>query len=123
MRYLAFFLVPLFSLASCRNMPEAKTANPEEQRAFVAALTKMCDVDRQAGLSPDGDLLAVGVKRTAWITDNVVNPDVIELRVLMSVKGANEQATMLRDKVKCVGLTECPLADSLAKLGEGGLSP
>ena len=83
----------------------------------------MCDVDRQAGLSPDAEPLAVGAKRTAWITDNVPYPDVIELRTLMSVKGAAEQAGMLRDCARAAGLKGCALAESLARSGEGGLSP
>ena len=123
MRNLAIFLVPLFPLAACKFMPEAKAPNPEEQRAFAAALVKMCDVDRQAGLTPEAEPLAVGVKRTAWITENVGNPDVIELRTLMSVKGAVDQASMLRECTRAAGIKECPLAETLARTGEGGLSP
>jgi hypothetical protein len=104
-------------------MPAASCPSPEEQKAYAAALVKMCDVDRQAGLSVEAEPLAVGAKRTAWISENVGNPDIIELRTLMSVKGANEQADMLRARIKAAGLVGCPLADSLAKTGEGGLSP
>jgi hypothetical protein len=117
------FLVPTLALSACKMMPEAKCPSPEEHKAFQAALVKMCDVDRQAGLSVEADPLAVGAKRTAWIAENVGNPDIIELRTLMSVKGASDQATMLRERLKEVGIAGCPLADSLAKTGEGGLSP
>ena len=123
MHKLMFCLVPILALSACKMMPEAKGPTPEEQRAYAAALVKMCDVDRQAGLTPEAEPLAVGVKRTAWITENVGNPDIIELRTLMSVKGAAEQATMLRNCAKNAGLKECPLADTLARTGEGGLSP
>ena len=125
MRNLTIFLVPLLALAlpACKLMPEAKAPDPAEQRAFAAALVKMCDVDRQAGLSPEAEPLAVGGKRTAWITENVGNPDVIELRTLMSVKGAVDQAGMLRACTQAAGLKSCALADSLAQTGEGGLSP
>jgi hypothetical protein len=123
MHKLAFFLVPLLALPACLMMPEAKGPSPEEARAFASALEKMCDVDRQAGLQADAEPLGVGAKRTAWITENVGNPDVIELRTLMSVKGAAEQATMLRARVKEAGLPGCALAETLARTGEGGLSP
>jgi hypothetical protein len=124
MRHLPLlFLVPFLALSACKMMPEAKCPSPEEQKAYAAALVKMCDVNRQAGLTPEGDLLGVGAKRTAWISDNVGNPEIIELRTLMSVKGAGDQATMLRERIKEAGIKGCPLADSLAQTGEGGLSP
>jgi hypothetical protein len=100
--------------------PKAPTA---EDRAFAAALSRMCDVDRQAGLAADSDPLALGPKRTEWIATNVDHPEVIELRTLMSVKGAADQACMLRDRAAAVGLASCPLADTLARTNEGGLSP
>ena len=123
MRKLTFFLVPIFALPACLVMPEAKGPSPEDRLAFTAALIKMCDVDRQAGLTPEAEPIALGAKRTAWITENVGNPDIIELRTLMSVKGAPDQATMLRERVKEAGLKDCPLAETLARTGEGGLSP
>jgi hypothetical protein len=118
----ALALLPLLALAACYTTPP-RCLTPQEEHAFAEALGRMCDVDRQAGLGAESDPLALGPKRTAWITENVPNPEVIELRVLMSVKGAPEQATMLRDRVQALGLKSCPLADSLAKTGEGGLSP
>jgi hypothetical protein len=123
MRHLALLLFPLLVLPACKMMPAAQCPSPEEQKAYAAALVKMCDVDRQAGLTPDAEPLAVGAKRTAWISENVGNPDIIELRTLMSVKGAADQGTMLRERVKGAGIAGCPLADSLAQTGEGGLSP
>lgn len=119
---LALVLLPLLALPACYTTP-APRMSPQEERAFAAALNRMCDVDRQAGLSEAGEPLALGPKRTAWITQNVDHPEIIELRVLMSVKGAPEQATMLRDRAASVGVKSCALADSLAKTGEGGLSP
>jgi hypothetical protein len=116
-----FLLAALSACYTARIPPTCLT--PEAERAFAAALTRMCDVDRQAGLSTEGDPLALGTQRTAWITEHVPNPEVIELRVLMSVKGAPEQATMLRDRARELGVKACPLAETLAKTGEGGLSP
>ncbi len=115
-------MLPLIALPACFTTPAPKMS-PQEERAFAAALTQMCDVDRQAGLEAGSEPLSLGPKRTAWITEHVPNPDVIELRVLMSVKDVPEQATMLRDRARDLGLKGCPLADSLAKTGEGGLSP
>jgi hypothetical protein len=87
------------------------------------ALAQMCDVDHQAGLAPEKDLLGVGAKRTAWIAEHVDNPDIIELRTYMSVKGASDQATLLRACATQAGVPSCALADSLASLNEGGLAP
>ncbi len=124
MRPSALFALPLLALPACYTATTpARCLTPQEHQAFVEGLTRMCDVDRQAGLTAEGDPLSLGTKRTAWITENVPNPEVIELRVLMSVKGAPEQAIMLRDRVRDLGLKACPLADSLVKTGEGGLSP
>jgi hypothetical protein len=123
MRQIILLFVPLLTLAACRSTPEARSPSTPDERAFAAALVKMCDVDHQAGLASEGDPLGVGVKRTAWITENVGNPDVIELRTLMSVKEPAEQACMLRDRAKEMGISTCALAETLARTGEGGLSP
>ena len=115
-------LVPLLALSACVASREPRVPEPE-RRAFSAAVATMCDVDHLAGLSADADPLGVGVARTAWITANVDNPDSIELRTLLSVKGAAEQASMLRDQAKELGLPRCALADTLEKTGVGGISP
>ena len=115
-------LLPLLALPACVASPEPRMPEPE-RRAFSAAVATMCDVDHLAGLSADADPLGVGVARTAWITANVDNPDSIELRTLLSVKGAAGQAGMLRDQAKELGLARCALADTLEKTGVGGISP
>lgn len=113
-------LVP-FVLVACA-APVAKAPDPS-CAAFTEALTKMCDVDRLAGVTADSDPLGAGQKRTAWITAHVDNPDAIELRTLMSVKAPAEQAKMLRERGKEAGVARCALADTLEKSSEGGLSP
>ena len=109
-------------LAACRSTPEPRAAEAPGQ-SFAVAVAMMCDVDRQAGLSAEADPLGVGAKRTAWITDKVDNPDAIELRTYLSVKGAAEQARMLRARASGCGVGACALADSLEKNETGGLSP
>jgi hypothetical protein len=118
----AIVLVPLLALAACRPAPAPRVPDAE-QRAFTAAVATICEVDRRAGLSADADPLGVGAARTAWITANVDNPDSIELRTLLSVKGPSEQGSMLRDRAQELGLRSCALADTLEKTGVGGLSP
>ena len=49
--------------------------------------------------------------------------DAIELRVLISVKEPAEQARMLREQAKEVGLKTCALADTLEKSSGGGIAP
>jgi hypothetical protein len=109
-------------VSACASTPSPRVPSAEDV-AFAKALSAMCDVDRKAGLSPDADPLGVGSKRTAWIAANVDDPNVIELRTYMSVKGAAEQAELLRAKVKEMGVGSCALADSLARTNEGGLAP
>jgi hypothetical protein len=111
----------LAALPAC-SVAEAQPARAPGQ-CYADALTVMCDVDRLAGVDPDADPITVGQRRTEWIEGHAENPDSIELRVLMSVKGASEQAEMLRSQAKQAGLPRCALADSLEKLGAGGLSP
>lgn len=82
----------------------------------------MCDVDKLAGLSGEADPISVGQRRTEWISQHVDNPDAIELRTLMSVKGAGEQASMLRDEAKGCGISSCALAGAIEADG-GGLAP
>jgi hypothetical protein len=111
----------LLVLPAC-TVAEAPPARAPGQ-CYADALALICDVDHLAGLDAEADPIAVGQKRTEWIQGHADNPDAIELRVLMSVKGAGEQATMLRSQAKQAGLTKCALADSLEKTGAGGLSP
>lgn len=122
MRTPALLPVLLLALPACAATPEPRLPEPE-RKAFSAAVATMCDVDRLAGLSADADPLGVGAARTAWITANVDNPDSIELRTLLSVKGPVDQACMLRDQARELGITRCALADTLEKTGVGGLSP
>src|SRR4051794_16298893 len=99
-------VVPLLAAISCVTTPEPKAASSSGQ-TFPAAFTMICDVDRLAGLTADADPLGAGAKRTAWISDHVDNPDAIELRTVLSVKGAGEQAKMLREQAKMLGVPRC----------------
>lgn len=121
MRHLAL-LVCSIALSACSTTPEPHAAAPAGQ-SFRDALTTMCDVDRLAKIDADANPLEAGTKRTAFIAERVDNPDGIELRTLLSVKGATDQAKMLRDRAKEAGLGGCALAESLEKNGAGGLSP
>ncbi|WP_437523042.1 hypothetical protein WME79_33165 [Sorangium sp. So ce726] len=114
-------LLPAF-LSACSSAPEAKAPAPGGQ-TFPEAVAMMCDVDRRAGLDPEADPISVGQMRSAWITEHVESPDGIELRTMLSVKGAAEQGAMLREEAKKAGLARCALADSLEADGTGGLSP
>jgi hypothetical protein len=111
----------LVALSAC-SVAEAQPPRAPGQ-CYADALAVMCDVDHLAGVDPDADPITVGQKRTEWIEGHAENPDSIELRVLMSVKGASEQATMLRAQARQAGIASCALADSMEKLGGGGLSP
>jgi hypothetical protein len=42
---------------------------------------------------------------------------------VLSVKGAGEQAKMLREQARMLGVPRCALADALERTGMGGLSP
>jgi hypothetical protein len=127
MRNLPLLLPPLLvlslALPACSLTPKPRAPVEEDAKRFAAAVAMICDVDRLAGLAPDADSLGVGLKRTAWITDKVDNPDAIELRVLLSVKGAADQGRMLRARAKDLCITSCALADALEASDSGGLAP
>ena len=109
MRLLA--LVPLLAV-SCAATPAPTTVSSTGQ-TFPQAFTLICDVDCLASLSVADDPLGAGAKRTAWLGEHVDNPDGIELRTVLSVKGAGEQARMLRDQARMLGVPGCALADAL----------
>jgi hypothetical protein len=90
---------------------------------FAEALTSLCEVDRLAGVAGSADPIALGLQRTAWVAEHVDHPDVIELRVRLSVKGPEEQGRLLHDEAARAGLARCALADRLTSEREGGLSP
>lgn len=113
-------LAPLFLLPGCMS-PEPKAPNAEE-KAFTEAMKMICDVDRLAGVDADKDLLEAGAKRSAYLNEHDRNPDGIELRTLLSVKGASDQAKMLRERAKDCRVS-CTLADTLDRTGMGGLTP
>ena len=114
-------VVPL-AVAACTTTPVAKPPAQQGQ-PFAAAVGMICDVDRLGGISGESDALGAGPKRSAWLAEHVDNPDAIELRTLMSVKGAGEQAKMLREQANAAGVARCALADALEQSGIGGLSP
>jgi hypothetical protein len=109
-------------LASCAAAPPPPPAAPAGQ-TFPQAFALICDVDRLGNLSVTDDPLGAGAKRTAWLGEHVDNPDGIELRTVLSVKGAAEQAKMLHDQARMLGVPRCALADALEKTEMGGLSP
>jgi hypothetical protein len=92
-------------------------------QSYAEAIKVFCDVDRLARIPADHDPLALGRARTDFIQERVENPDGIYLRTMLSVKGAAEQAAMLREEAKEIGLDRCALADDLEKDGVGGVSP
>ncbi|WP_437765497.1 hypothetical protein WMF27_29630 [Sorangium sp. So ce281] len=119
---LLFSLLLLTPLSGCSQAPEAKAPAPGGQ-TFPESIAMMCDVDRRAGLDAEADPISVGQMRSAWIAEHVESPDGIELRTVLSVKGAAEQGAMLREEARKAGLARCALADSLEADGTGGLSP
>jgi hypothetical protein len=101
--------------------PEPRAPSAED-KAAAEALQMICDVDRLAGVDADKDLLEAGAKRSAYLDEHDRNPEGIELRTLLSVKGAGDQAKMLRERARDCRLS-CALADTLERTGMGGLTP
>jgi hypothetical protein len=93
------------------------------KHSFPEAMKMLCNVDELAKLTPEEDLLEVGRKRSAWLSDEVDNGDFIEFRTLVSVKLPEEQVAKIRAKAKEVGIASCPLADSIEKEPTGVLVP
>jgi hypothetical protein len=117
-------IVAALCAAGCASStPSAQAEGAPAGQSFPEAMRIMCNVDELAGLSAEEDPFSLGQKRTEWISAHVDNPDAIELRTLASVKGADEQAKMLRAKAMEAGFPRCPLADALEQSSAGGLSP
>jgi hypothetical protein len=102
---------------------EAPPPAASSSQTYAQAIQIICDVDRLAGLSDDQDPLAIGQKRTEWLSGRIDNPDGIYFRTVLSVKGPEDQATTLRQEAQQVGLPGCALADSIEQRAAGGLSP
>lgn len=83
----------------------------------------LCNVDQLAKLSPEDDLLEIGRKRSAWLSDEVDNGEFSEFRTLVSVKGPEEQVSKIRSRAKECGIEKCALADSIEKEPTGVLVP
>ena len=121
MRKLLVAVVVLLLPACTRPEPAAPAV---QGQTYAQAVAIVCDVDRLAGITAaEADPLALGQQRTEYVNAHVENPDGIYLRTMLSVKGAAEQATMLRAEAKKAGMSRCALADALAAEGTGGLSP
>ena len=103
--------------------PMAVTPAQTSKHSFTEAMKMLCNVDQLANLSADEDLLTIGQKRSAWLSDQVDNGDFIEFRTLVSVKGPDEQVQRVRAKAKEVGVEPCPLADSIEVNPTGVLIP
>jgi len=116
-------VVPLALACGCSSSAPPPPAAPTTGQTFTDAMKMMCDVDRLAGLSAEEDPLAIGQKRSEWLAERIDNPDGIEFRTIVSVKGADDQAKAIRAKAKEVGIAACPLADSIEASSAGGLSP
>lgn len=114
---------PLLACAPAPRAPAPRAPAPPPSQSFAEALRLVCDVDRAAGLAPSDDPLALGRARSAWVAAHVENPDAIELVTIASVKGATEQASLLREKARYEGLGRCALADAVEADEAGALAP
>lgn len=112
------------ALVCCAAQNPAPVApGPSSKHSFPEAMKMLCNVDQLAKLSPEEDLLEIGRKRSAWLSDEVDNGDFSEFRTLVSVKAPEEQVVKIRSKAKEVGIDKCPLADSIEKEPTGVLVP
>ncbi len=122
--FLGLGLVSSFVIMGCGGENPAPAAPVQSSKhSFPEAIKMLCNVDQLANLSPDEDLLEIGRKRSAWLSDQVDNGDFSEFRTLVSVKGPEDQATSIRTKAKEVGIDKCPLADSIQAEPTGVLVP
>jgi len=99
-------------LAGCSASSGPSKHPREEGQSYHDAIEMMCHVDRLAGLSVDDDPIQIGAHRAEWIAEHIEHPDAIEFRTLITVRPPGEQARLLKQQAKSVGLEDCPLADS-----------
>lgn len=105
-------------LVACASGQEA-ARSPHEGQTFREAVQLICDVDARAGIADADDELIVEETRVAWLSEQISNPDGIELHTLVRAKAPGEAAELLRGASKQVELASCPLAESLGALGAG----
>lgn len=120
----ASWVVLSIVIGGCAGETPAPAAPVQTSKhSFPEAMKMLCNVDELAKLSPEEDLLEIGRKRSAWLSDEVDNGDFIEFRTLVSLKMPEEQAAKIRTKAKELGISSCPLADSIEKEPTGVLVP
>lgn len=105
-------LLTLFALYACAPAPSKE---PEAGTSFREGLSRLCDVDRRAGLDPDADPISIESARYDWALGHVENPDIIELVTLMRVKTDTQRVEMLRTASTEAALTDCALADAIER--------
>ncbi len=117
----SIFVIVVLSLG-CSSTPKPR-APAQEGQSYEEAIALVCEVDKQAGIQSDADLITLGQERTSFVKAHVENPDGIYFVTLASVKTPQEQAAALREEAQKTGLRGCPLSDNLERDGAGGLSP
>jgi hypothetical protein len=116
----------LIILLACAGKEPAAQPAASGAQSFEQALELICDVDElRKKEAPDAeeDAMAVGRLRTRILNERVESPDGIFLLTMLSVKGAKEQAALLRKELAAAGGQRCRLADSLEADELGALSP
>jgi hypothetical protein len=113
----------LSALGCGASQPTPESTPQPAGQSFPEAMNILCNVDRLASLSTEEDPFAIGQQRSAFLSDRIENPDGIEFRTIVSVKGPDEQAKAIRAKAKQVGVDPCPLADAIEASPTGGLAP
>lgn len=104
-------LLALVVLLACAPAPK----EPASGTSFREGLSRLCDVDRRAGLDPEADPISIESARYDWALGHVENPDVIELVTLMRVKTNTQRVEMLRAASKEAVLPACALADAIER--------
>jgi hypothetical protein len=116
-------LLALLALGCGASQPAPEPPPATTGQSFPQAMNLLCNVDKLANLTTEEDPFAIGQQRSAWLAERIENPDGIEFRTIVSVKGPDEQAKAIRKKAKEVGVDPCPLADAIEASPTGGLAP
>jgi hypothetical protein len=107
------FLALVFS--ACAE-PEKDPANvPDNGQTYRDAIATLCSVDDAIGAGSDTDVLELADRRHEYLEAHVKHPDGIYFYVLFRTQGPKEQSAALRKEAEDVKLSNCALADTLAK--------
>jgi hypothetical protein len=109
-RFLRLFHVCAL-LTACANSAPPKAA-PGEQ-TYAEAIALICNVDREAHIQPDDNILQIDERRTDHLQARIKNPDAIYFYTIFRTQPPDQQSASLLKESQAQNQPTCPLAQHL----------